>query len=127
MKIVINIIAFFVFIVQFFSFAFSALNQKEPECTKELLYSCFMLFAIFCSLITIPIFAILYNCKFKLLKERIPNYIILVIVLLGSYIHISQLLSLHNFIITSCILLLFDIYIIRKVLSCIKKSFKLLY
>jgi len=86
MKILINTVAFIAFIGQFFSFAFSALNQKKPESIIESVYNDFIFFAFLCSLITVVIFVVQYNFDFKLLKKKIPNYIFLVIVSLGIYI-----------------------------------------
>lgn len=117
MKILINIVAFIAFIGQFFSFAFSAINQKKPESAIESVYNYYIFFAFLCSLITVVIFVVEYNFNFKLLKKKIPNYIFLVIVALGIYIAVMQLLALNDFLLTSCILLLFDYYIMRKILS----------
>lgn len=117
MKILINIVAFIAFIGQFFSFVFSALNQKKPESVIESLYNNFIFFAFLCSLITVVIFVVQYNFNFKLLKKKIPNCIFLVIAVLSIYIHVMQLLALTDFLLTSCILLLFDYYIMRKILS----------
>ena len=115
MKILINTVAFIAFMGQFFSFAFSGLNQKKPESTIESVYNNFIFFAFLCSLITVAIFVVQYN--FNLLKKKIPNCIFLVIVVLGIYIPVMQLLVLNDFLLTSCILLLFDYYIVRKILS----------
>lgn len=117
MKILINTVAFIAFIEQFFSFAFSAINQKKPESAIESVYNYYIFFAFLCSLITVIIFVVEYNFNFKLLKKKIPNYIFLVIVAVGIYIPIMQLLALNDFLLTSCILLLFDYYIMRKILS----------
>lgn len=117
MKILINTVAFIAFIGQFFSFAFSALNQKKPESAIDSVYNYYIFFAFLCSLITVVIFVVEYNFNFKLLKKKIPNYIFLVIVAVGIYIPIMQLLALNDFLLTSCILLLFDYYIMRKILS----------
>ena len=122
MKILINTVAFIAFIGQFFSFAFSALNQKKPESAMESVYNYYIFFAFLCSLITVVIFVVEYNFNFKLLKKKIPNYIFLVIVAVGIYIPIMQLLALNDFLLTSCILLLFDYYIMRKILSILFSS-----
>ena len=122
MKILINIVAFIAFIGQFFSFAFSALNQKKPESAIESVYNYYIFFAFLCSLITVIIFVVEYNFNFKLLKKKIPNYIFLVIVAVGIYIPIMQLLALNDFLLTSCILVLFDYYIMRKILSILFSS-----
>lgn len=116
MKILINIVAFIAFIGQFFSFAFSAINQKKPESAIESVYNYYIFFAFLCSLITVVIFVVEYNFNFKLLKKKIPNYIFLVIVAVGIHIPILQLLALNDFLLTSCILLLLDYYIMRKIL-----------
>ena len=117
MKILINTVAFIAFIGQFFSFAFSALNQKKPENAIDSVYNYYIFFAFLCSLITVVIFVVEYNFNFKLLKKKIPNYIFLVIVAVGIHIPILQLLALNDFLLTSCILLLLDYYIMRKILS----------
>ena len=117
MKILINTVAVIAFIGQFFSFVFGALNQNKPESVIESLYNNFIFFAFLCSLITVVILVVQYNFNFKLLKKKIPNCIFLVIAILGIYIHVMQLLALNDFLLTSCILLLFDYYIMRKVLS----------
>lgn len=122
MKILINIVAFIAFIGQFFSFAFSAINQKKPESAIESVYNYYIFFAFLCSLITVVIFVVEYNFNFKLLKKKIPNYIFLVIVAVGIYIPIMQLLALNDFLLTSCILVLFDYYIMRKILSILFSS-----
>ena len=104
MKILINTVAFIAFIGQFFSFAFSAINQKKPESAIESVYNYYIFFAFLCSLITVVIFVVEYNFNFKLLKKKIPNYIFLVIVALGIYIAVMQLLALNDFLLTSWII-----------------------
>lgn len=116
MKIIINIVASIVFIVQFVSFVFNALNLKKPGCTIDSLYNYFVIIAYLCSLFAVIIFAVQYNFKAKYLNNKLLNCIFLIIVMLGTYIHLSQLLLLKDFVLTSCILLLFDIYIIHKIL-----------
>jgi hypothetical protein len=116
MKLIINTVAFIAFVAQFFSFAFTALNLKKPASTSESLYNDFVLTAYICSLLSVAVFVIQYNFSFKFLRKKTVNIISLGIVALGGYIHFSQLFVLHDFIISSCILLLFDYYIIRKIL-----------
>ena len=115
MKIIVNIIAFIAFIGQFIVFAFSALNQKKPERVLESLYNDFITAASFCSLFVVVIFVIQYNFDFKILKHKMLKSIFLVIVLLGMYIHVRQLLTHKDFIPISCTLLVFDCYCIRKI------------
>ena len=122
MKLLINFFVVIVFIAQFFSFVFSALNQKKPESITESLHNDVYFYAFLCSLMTIAIFAIQYNFNWNLLKKRVTNCIFLVIVLPGIYIHILELLSLNGFMLIACILLLFDYYIIRKILNYLFKS-----
>lgn len=123
MKILINIIAFISFGAQFVAFIFSALNQKNPQSTAESFYNDFVFIAYLCSLFAIAIFVILYNFDYKLLKKKTLNILFLMIVLLGIYIHLSQLLLLNDFMLLSCILLLFDIYSIYKIQSCLFSKF----
>lgn len=115
MRILINIVAIIAFIAQILPFAFNALNQERAESAKEALYDHFMLFAYFCSLVTVVIFVILYNFNYKILKNKLVYCFFLFIVLLGTYIHLSQLIEQNDFIIVSSILLLFDCYIVRKI------------
>lgn len=46
--------------------------------------------------------------------------VFVVIVLLGCYINFSQLFITHDLIASSCVMLIFDCYIIRKVLTNFK-------
>lgn len=123
MKILINIIVFISFGAQFVAFIFSALNLKKPQSTVESLYNDFVFIAYLCSLFAIAIFVILYNFDYKLLKKKTLNILFLMIVLLGIYIHLSQLLLLNDFMLLSCILLLFDFYSIYKIQSCLFSKF----
>ena len=116
MKIIVNTIAFIAFIAQFIPFAFSVLNQKEPECIRDSLYNVFIVIASFCSLFAVVFFVIHYNFDFKILKKTMLNSIILVIVLLGMYIHVIQLMTQTDYIPISCILIAFDCYCLRKVI-----------
>lgn len=117
MKIIVNTIAFIAFIWQFISFTFSTLNQKKPESVIESLYNDFIIAASFCSLFVVVVFVIQYNFNSKILKKKILNCIFLVIVLLGMYIHIIQLLTQKEFIPISCTLLVFDCYSLIKIVS----------
>ncbi|MPM24145.1 hypothetical protein SDC9_70626 [bioreactor metagenome] len=117
MKIVINTIAVIVLSVQFFSFVFNALNQKKPESTLDSLCNYFNVTALLCSLLSVVIFIALYNFNSKFLKKKLLNYIMLIIVLLGIYVHITQVFVLNDFVLTSCVLLLFDYYIMRNILK----------
>jgi hypothetical protein len=116
MKTFINIVAFLVFIVQIISFFLNALNLKSPDNATESLYNGFVLTAFICSLLSIAVFVIFYNCNFRLIKNTIFNIISLVIVLLGGLRNLLQLFVLHDFIFSSCISLLFDSYVIYKIL-----------
>ena len=118
MRYFINFVAFSVFITQFLSFAFSVLNLKEPEDEWGELYTFFLITAYLCSLLSIVLFTLLYNCGNKY-KGRVLNCIILVVTILGGYVHILQIFILNDFIISSCILLLFDGYIVYRTLSII--------
>lgn len=117
MRLFINTIAFIVFILQFFVFVFSVLNLKKPENAIETLYNYFVFSAFLCSLITIAVFVIQYNCHFKLLKKKVLDSFFLIIVMIGMYVPIAQLWIFNDFILTSCLLLLIDCYVMGIILS----------
>ena len=117
MRITINLLALIVFVVQIISFVFNVLTLKKPKCTADALYNCFIFTAFLCSLLTVVIFVVQYNFNAMLLKKKSVNCLLLIIVMLGTYIHISQLFILNDFIIPSCILLLIDIYVLPKIMK----------
>ena len=117
MKVIINTIAFITFLMQSIVFSFGALNQKKPKCTEELLYNYFVVLAFLCSLLTIVIFVVQYNLKNRMFEKKWINCILLIITILGIYINLYQLFVLTDFIITSFITLLFDVYIIRNIIN----------
>lgn len=113
MRLIINIVAFITFIAQLLSFALNALTFKKPESFKEELYIFFIFYAFLCSLMTIVFFFVQYNCNVEILKKKVVKCLSLVIVLPSVSICMGQIFVLHDFILTSCILLTFNIYIIR--------------
>lgn len=117
MKTVINIIAFIIFVGQFLSFIFNAFNLQEARSTKDSLYQFFFFTAFLCSLITVIIFVLMLNFDFKYLKRIITNSVFLVITLLGLYIHLLQLFKLKDFVLTSCVLIIMDCYIMHNILQ----------
>ncbi len=116
MKIVINIIAFIVFVAQSISFVLNALTLKKPECVKDSLYNYFFVLAFLFSLITIIVFVVLYNFDYQIHKKKVLSCLIITIAILSIYIHIWQILILKDFIITSCVSLFFDYYIISNLI-----------
>lgn len=117
MRVLINIIACIVFGLQLFSFVLNALNMKKPETEIESLNNEFVLVAYICSLLYVPIFFVLYNFGLKFAKLKFLNIVFLGIMLLGGYVLCGQLFVLNDFILTSCVILLFNVYSLRKVLS----------
>lgn len=117
MKIFVNVIASIVFVVQFISFFINVLNQKASESTMESLYHYFVITAFLCSICTIVIFGVMYNFNFKALHKKTTNYILLVITMLGLYIPILQIFVLNDFVLTSCVLLIFDSYTMLKIMN----------
>ena len=113
MKIIINIVAFITFIVQFLSFVYNVLTLKKPSCLIEELYNYFAFSAFLCSLMTVAIFLVQYNFNAGILNKKSVNCLLLVIVLLSIYICVWQIFVLHDFFLSSCILLIFNFYIIR--------------
>ena len=117
MKIIVNVIASIVFIVQFISFFIIVLNQMAPESTMESLYYYFVLTASLCSICTIAIFGVIYNFNFKTLHKKKTNYIFLVITILGLYIPILQIYLLNDFVLASCVLLILVSYNMLKIMK----------
>ncbi len=117
MRVLINIIACIAFGSQLFSFVLNALNMKKPETEIESLNNEFVLVAYICSLLSVPIFFVLYNFGLKFAKLKFLNIVFLGIMLLGGYVLCGQLFVLNDFILTSCVILLFNVYSLRKVLS----------
>lgn len=117
MRILIYTIEWFALMGQLYSLILNVFTQRAPANAAEKLYLNFGTVAYICSLLTVVIFAMLYNNSFTFLKKKSVNIIFLVVVLMGCYIHLWQLFIQHFFILTSCVLLLFDFYIICKVLS----------
>lgn len=114
MKTFINTIAGIVFMVQTIASGFNILTLKKPESTLEALHNHFTLTAYLCSLLSVVVFVLVYNCKFSFLRKKITNMVFVIIVLLGCYINFSQLFITHDLIASSCVILIFDGYIIRK-------------
>lgn len=117
MKVFVNVIASIVFVVQFISFFLNVLNQEEVKNTIESMYHYFYITAYLCSLFTVVFFILVYNFTPKSLHQKVTNYIIIVVSILGLYIPILQLFELNDFVLTSFILLIFDSYTILKVLN----------
>lgn len=117
MRLLINIIAFIALIVQIVFSVFNVLIMKRPETLHETLYNAFIFMSSICSNIVVLVFFLLYNFKYKCLKNRAINIGFLIIVILAVYIHIYQLFILNNMILTSCVLLLVDSYVVYGVLK----------
>lgn len=121
----VNVIAAIVFVVHFISFVLNMLNQEEPESTIESLYFCILIIAFLCSMCTVVFFVLIFNFNGKMLQKKKTNYIILLITMLGLYIPILQLFQFKDFLLTSCVLLIFDSYTLQAILNnLISKSNK---
>lgn len=117
MKILVNVIAAIVFVVHFISFVLNMLNQKEPESTIESLHHCILITAFLCSMCTVVFFVLIFNFNKKTLQKKITNYIFLLITMLGLYIPILQLFQFKDFLLTSCVLLIFDSYTLLTIIN----------
>ena len=117
MKIVINLIAAIVLVIQCIAFVLSVLTLRKAEKTTEILLQYFHVVAYICSLLAVVIFFVEYNFNFKILKNNLIIFILLTIVLLAMYIHVSQLFILRDFVLVSCCLLSFDFYIVYHILK----------
>ena len=85
------------------------------------LWDSFAILLYSCSDITVLVFILYYNFDFKILRNKMLNFLVILIVMLAGYIHVWQLIVLRDFIITSCILVLFDICIASKSIQNIIK------
>lgn len=117
MKIIINIIASIVFVIQFAFSAFSMLSMQKPITFNEMLYNDFLLVALPCSCIIVLIFLLLYNLNCIFLKNRIINVFFLVVGILAIYIHFYQLFVLNDLILISVVLLLIDCIVIHWIIK----------
>jgi hypothetical protein len=115
MKIFINTIAFGVFVMQFIAFVFNVLNMHKPDNTQEVLYNDFVFAAYLCSLLAILIFVLQYNLSRWKHNSFLADSLLFIIALLGIYVGLSQIFVLSDFILVSCIMLLFDAYIIKNI------------
>lgn len=125
MKTFINTIAVIAFIIQSLSSVLNVLCMKKPEDDIAVLWDSFAILLYSCSDITVLVFILYYNFDFKILRNKMLNFLVILIVMLAGYIHVWQLIVLRDFIITSCILVLFDICIASKsIQNIIKKQDK---
>ena len=119
MKLLINTIVFIAFIMQFIAFFLGAFSLKKVENALTQILHEFHLVAYLCSLLVAIIFVVEYN--YRLNEKKSWNSILLIIALLAIYIHVSQIFVLNDFIVTSLILLVTDLYIILNSLKILRK------
>ena len=117
MRMFINSIAIFAFILQAIFSTLNALNMQSTENIWIYLWNEFIFVSFICSSISVLIFILLYNFNFKFLKNRILNTLLLVIVLFAGFIHIWQIIELKGIFLNSCVLVLMDIYIVCKIIQ----------
>lgn len=111
MRVLINIISSIALIIQSVFSVFNVLIMKKAETLYEALYNDFIFTSYLCSNIVVLVFLLLYNFKYKCLENRLMNVFFLIIVILAAYIHICQLFVQNDLILTSCVLLIVDIYV----------------
>ena len=117
MRMFINSIAIFAFILQAIFSTLNALNMQITENFWIYIWIEFIFVSFICSCISVIIFILLYNFNFKFLKNRILNTLLLVIVLFAGFIHIWQIIELKGIFLNSCVLVLMDIYIVCKIIQ----------
>ena len=117
MRMFINSIALFAFILLAIFSTLNALNMQSTENIWIYLWNEFIFVSFICSSISVLIFILLYNFNFKFLKNRILNTLLLVIVLFAGFIHIWQIIELKGIFLNSCVLVLMDIYIVCKIIQ----------
>lgn len=122
MRIFINVIACITLIIQFLVAGINILVMQKPETVMEALYNDFIFISCFCSFAVVPVFILIYNFKYKYLESIIINFFFLVVVLFAVYVHLYQIFVQKDVMLTSCVLLLIDIYIIFKSVETIKSG-----
>ena len=110
MKILINSIVAIAFLMQFIAFVFGALTCKRADDGMGAVLQIVHFVAYICSLLVVIIFGVVFNFRIKSLNNSFLIYLMLVVVLLAAYIHVSQIVYMNDFILVSCILLIVDLY-----------------
>ena len=122
MRELINIIALFALFVQSISCVLNCLTMPKPTTRGEFWYQYFIFTSYLCSCIVVFVFFLIYNTNNCVVKNRIINILFLILVILATYVHISQLFVLHDFILTSIVLLLIDGYVVYRIWKNYKRS-----
>lgn len=92
------------------------LTMSKPNDMLGSLSNSLIFIACMCSLATIVIFFLFYNFDVKALKNRGLKIIVGVIVIIGTLVHAYQIFMGGGLIITPYILLIYDFYIIHKIM-----------
>lgn len=121
MRELINIIALFALFIQSISCVLNCLTMPKPTTREESLYQYFIFTSYLCSCIVVLVFYLIYNTNNSIVNNRIINILFLIIVILAMYVHISQLFVLHDFILTSIILLFIDGYVVYRIWKNFKR------
>lgn len=125
MKMIINLIASITFLFQFVFAIFNILNMRRPGTLLETLHNDFVFFSCLCSFSVVPIFALLFNFKYKYLNKTFINILFIIITIVAAYAHICQIFILKDLILVACILLSFDFYIAFKLHKQVKGNAKI--
>lgn len=122
MRTFINTVAAIAFIIQTLSFVLNIFFMKKPENDMAVLWNYFAILLYSCSDIIVLVFILYYNYNFKILKNKVLNSLVILVAMLAGYIHVWQIIVLRDFILTSCILVMLDIYIANKNIQNIIKK-----
>lgn len=124
MKILVNTIAGIIFIIQFMSAVFNACIMRKPANFMEKIIDDFIVISCFCSVTIVIVFLLMYNRTCKCIKGKTANIIIMFFVLYAAYVHLAQIFIQHDFIWSSCILLLIDCYVMGKSIAITVQPFQ---
>lgn len=122
MKTFINTVAVIAFAIQSVSFVLNIFCMKKPEDDMAFLWDYFAILLYSCSCLIVLVFILYYNYNFKIIKNKVLNSLVILVVMLAGYIHVWQIIVLRDFVLTSCILVLFDVYIANKNIQNIIKK-----
>lgn len=124
MRIFVNTIIGIILIIQFIAGVLNSCTMSKPETFTEKIVADFIIISCFCSVTIVIVFFLMYNRTCKCIKGKTVNIIIMFFVLYATYVHLAQIFIQHDFIWSSCILLLIDCYVMGKSIAITVKPFQ---
>ncbi len=114
MRILITTIAGIALVIQAVAAFFDIFTMRKTVTLSETLFNDFVFISSLCSFIVVLIFILIYIFKNRFLENKVANLFFLYIVFYAAYVHLYQIFLQKDFILTSCILLPIDCYVVYK-------------